>query len=308
MPFGLYIHFPFCHSAEAYCGLYSKPYDSDREELYYKALTIETSLAAAGNAPHDREISSIFIGGGTPSLTNLDLFSNWLQYLRRHFHVPKNIEFTVTFSPESATLGNLTIFRQLGVNRPVFRIGSFNSRLLRMLNRNDSPHHSHRAIYWANALGYTNFSVDLVFGFPRQTSRMLSADLDQLLDLEPPHISFYRLTVEAGTKLAVEMADGLAKMPSPELAMAMYRGGCEQLAEVGYRRYEISSFARPGCECRYNLGYWEGRDYLGLGPSAHSLMNGKRSINTSSFSAYVERLKGGKLPRVVDENTRRLVE
>ncbi len=310
MPVGLYVHYPFCSFLCSYCNFYKELYEDGLEKRFYAALTTETELAAKLYGSYGAEISSIFIGGGTPSLTNHHLFAKWLQHLREHFTVPDGIEFTVEFNPESATLENLTVFKELGVNRPIFGIQSFNTRQLKILNRKHIPHQSHRAVYYANALGYTNFGVDLIFGLPTQTSRMLSADLDQLLDLDPPHVSFYQLTLEPGTELGAQIDSGSLKMPDHELRMAMYRGGCERLAEAGYKRYEVSSFAKPGFECRHKLGYWEGNDLLGLGPSAHSFMSGNHFINTSNLSRYIEQLQAGKLPRVADETgvERRMTE
>ncbi|HWR83545.1 MAG TPA: radical SAM family heme chaperone HemW [Candidatus Deferrimicrobium sp.] len=302
MPLGLYVHFPFCRNACSYCDFYKELHAADAESSFYAALKRETTLAADELEVYDREISTIFIGGGTPSLTNVPLLSDWLQQLKKHFAVPSGIEFTIECNPESVTLESLRAFMELGINRPIFGIQSFDPRLLGLLHRRHDPHQSHRSVYYANALGFRNFGVDLIFGLPGQTSKMLSADLDQLVDLEPPHISFYQLTVEAGTPLAAMVASGAVKPPDPELAMAMYRGGCERLAEAGYRRYEVSSFARPGFECRHNLRYWEGGDYLGLGPSAHSFIDGRRFANVSNIEKYMTLLDGDTLPRIADES------
>lgn len=302
MPFGLYLHFPFCNIDCSYCDFYKEHYECGLEENFYKALTIETELTAAQYAPYDREVTSIYVGGGTPSITNLNHFSRWFYHLKRHFHITDGIEFSIECNPESITLESLIIFKELGVNRPVFGIQSFDSRLLKILNRKHHPHHSHRAIYWANALGYKNFGADFIFGLPEQTSRMLSADLDQLIDLAPTHISFYQLTVEAGTELAANISAGFLKMPDPELAIAMYRGGCQRMMEAGYGRYEVSSFARKGYECKHNLGYWEGNDYLGLGPSAHSFMNGKHFANVFNLQTYITETRAGRLPRIIDKS------
>ncbi|RME24566.1 MAG: coproporphyrinogen III oxidase, partial [Candidatus Zixiibacteriota bacterium] len=135
-----------------------------------------------------------------------------------------------------------------------------------------------------------------------QNSEALSRDLDQIIDLAPPHISFYQLTVEPGTALADRVASGALKMPDPDFSFGLYRGGCERLMEAGYDRYEVSSFARKGYECRHNLGYWEGADYLGLGPSAHSFMHGRRFANTADVQAYIKALLSARRPLVVDES------
>ncbi len=302
MPFGLYLHFPFCRNHCSYCDFYKQLFDADLEAQFYEALRIETELCAQEYAASDREISTIFIGGGTPSLTNLDLLADWLAMVRRLFVVPDGIEFSVETNPESVTLENLTVFKELGVNRPLFGIQSFNLDLLRLLNRKHNPDDSYRAVYYANALGFLNFGVDLIFGLPGQSMKMLSRDIDEIVDLNPPHISFYQLTVEQGTPLAQKVTSGKLAMPSQESSMAMYRGGVERFAEAGYHRYEVSSLAKPGFECRHNLGYWEGRDYLGLGPSAHSFMRGNRFANAASVAEYISSLKSGVRPITHDES------
>jgi len=302
MPFGLYLHFPFCRNHCSYCDFYKELFNSGLETRFYEALKVEADLCAQEYADSDREISTIFVGGGTPSLTNLELHAEWLEVLRRLFVVPEGIEFSMETNPESVTLENLTAFKELGVNRPLFGIQSFNLKLLRLLNRKHNPDDSYRAVYYANALGYSSFGVDLIFGLPGQSMKMLSRDIDEIVDLNPPHISFYQLTVEQGTPLAQKVKTGALVMPNQESSMAMYRGGVERLMEAGYQRYEVSSLAKPGFECRHNLGYWEGRDYLGLGPSAHSFMRGKRYANVSSVTEYIASLKSGIRPMIHDDS------
>lgn len=302
MPFGLYVHFPFCRNKCSYCDFYKELYDADLETKFFEALTIETDLASQEHGDYDREISTIFIGGGTPSLVNLERFANWLAQLRQLFNVPGGIEFSIENNPDSVSLEVLTAFRELGVNRPTYGIQSFQPRLLKLLNRKHNPEHSQRAVYLTNALGYSNFGVDLIFGLPKQGSKVLSDDLDQIIDLNPPHISFYQLTVEPGTTLAERVASGALVMPSQEVNLALYRGGVERMAEAGYARYEVSSFAKPGYECRHNLGYWEGLDYLGLGPSAHSFMNGERFANVSNVGRYIGSLLKRERPAIRDES------
>ncbi len=302
MPFSLYVHFPFCSNKCSYCDFYKELYDRSIEKRFFEALRIETELAAEQFESPDREIGTIFVGGGTPSLMNLDSFAGWLEQVKRLFYLPAGIEFSVETNPESVRLDNLKRLQELGVNRPVFGVQSFQTKLLKLLNRRHIPHHSQRAVYFANVLGFTNFGVDIIFGLPGQTTRMLAKDLDQIIDMDPPHISFYQLTVEEGTPLAHKVEAGELRIPDQELMLAMYRGGYDQLAEAGYVRYEVSSFAKPGFECRHNQAYWDGTEYLGLGPSAHSFVNGQRFLNVENVDEYLDSLKAGKLPRVFDES------
>ncbi len=302
MPFSLYVHFPFCSNKCSYCDFYKELYDRSIEKKFFEALRIETELAAEQFESPDREIGTIFVGGGTPSLMNLDAFASWLDQVRCLFRLPDGIEFSVENNPESVRLDMLKRLQELGVTRPIFGIQSFQTKLLRLLNRRHIPHHSQRAVYFANVLGFTNFGVDIIFGLPGQTTRMLAADLDQVIDLAPPHISFYQLTVEEGTPLAHKVESGELRSPDQELMLAMYRGGYDQLAEAGYVRYEVSSFAQTGFECRHNQAYWDGTEYLGLGPSAHSFLAGRRFLNCENVHEYLESLRKGVLPREYDQS------
>ncbi|MEW6410845.1 MAG: radical SAM family heme chaperone HemW [Candidatus Zixiibacteriota bacterium] len=310
MPFSLYLHFPFCKNRCSYCDFYKELYEPSHESRFFDALEIETRLALDQIAGRERTISTIFVGGGTPSLVNIERFSRWLDIVRGECTLADDLEFSIETNPESVSLETLESLKRLGVNRPVFGIQSFNRKLLKLLGREHDPHDSQRAIYFANALDFPTFGVDLIFGLPRQTSRMLSDDLDQLIDLDPPHISLYQLTVEPGTPLAGMVDAEAVQMPDQELMLAMYRGGCERFKQAGYTRYEVSSFAKPGHECRHNLQYWLGGDYLGLGPSAHSFINGTRFMNRSNLGEYIELLTVGKLPREIDQSglEQRMVE
>ncbi|MBN1211451.1 MAG: radical SAM family heme chaperone HemW [candidate division Zixibacteria bacterium] len=304
MAFGLYVHFPFCKNRCSYCDFYKELHSVEQEKDFYEALKIETELVARDQAVIDPEISTVFIGGGTPTLSNIRRLTDWVELLKKHFTFAGDLEFSIENNPEFVTLEKLEAYRALGINRPVFGVQSFNEKLLKVLKRKHKPFSVYKSIYLTNVLGFENFGVDLIFGLPGQTARMLSADIDQLIDLEPPHISFYQLTVEPGTDLARRVHSGRLKMPDQELNLALYKGGCAQLAEHGYRRYEVSSFAREGFECRHNLGYWEGGDYIGLGPSAHSFVRGRRSSNVADVREYIESLtKKGKRPVVEDRSS-----
>lgn len=302
MPFSVYLHFPFCRNKCSYCDFYKELYDPVEEKRFYDALLVETRRRGEAWPSDDRIVTSIFVGGGTPSLTRIEFLTAWLEELKRQFTVLEGLEFSIENNPESVTVDLLKSYRSLGINRPTYGIQSFDQRLLKLLDRKHHVEDSHRAVYLTNALRFTTFGTDLIFALPRQTTRMLSSDLDQLIELDPPHVSFYQLTVEPGTPLARKVEKGRVKPIDDELALAMYRGGSERLADAGYVRYEVSSFAKPGHECRHNISYWEGQDYLGLGPSAHSFVRGRRFANVSSVARYVQTLQAGDYPVEIDES------
>jgi len=298
MSFGLYLHFPFCRNHCSYCDFYKLKHAVDREREYFDALKIETELAAQKLSAGP--ITSIYVGGGTPSLSNLDLFAEWYELATRVFGQSPEVEFSFETNPESASLRLQERLHLLGVNRPLFGVQSFNAGLLALLGRQHNPRDSHQAIYHARALGFRNFGIDLIFGLPGQIADQHTADLEQALDLAPPHISYYQLTVEPKTELSQMIDRGLIRPLDPEVVAAMYREGRDKLTEAGYVHYEVSSFAREGYECRHNQGYWDGSDYLGLGPAAHSFVDGKRFYNPSSLQEYTEKLASRDLPWIED--------
>ncbi len=302
MSLALYLHYPFCTNKCGYCDYYKESFHRESEREFFSALYVETELAVADKNLTDSVISSIFIGGGTPSLANAEYLAEWLSIVKRNFEVPDDIEFSVECNPESATLDRLQFFKELGVNRPLFGIQSFQTDLLKLLDRSHNPNDSQKAIYLANALGFRNFGVDLLYGLPGQTAKMLSRDLDQFIELEPPHISFYQLTVEENTHLAKQVESGEIRMPDQELSGALYQGGVEKMAEHGYERYEVCSFAQSGFECQHNQVYWKGGEYLGLGPSAHSYLGNNRFANIPNMQQYADSLRHGELPRIFDDS------
>ncbi len=300
MSISLYVHFPFCTNKCHYCDFYKEVYDSSQEEIFYNALAVELELAVEKIS--DRTISTIFIGGGTPSLTNLDLFEKFIQKVKQNFSLVPNVEFSLECNPESINLEVLTRLKEIGVTRPTYGLQSFNSETLKTLGRDHNVHQSHQAIYFSNALGFKTFGVDLIFGVPKQPSQMFSSDVEQLIDLDPPHISFYQLLFEPNTPLYTKYMNKRIFPLDDELVLAMYKSGCEKFKDAGYVRYEICSFAKPYHECRHNISYWDGSDYLGLGPSAHSFIGGVRFYNSSSLKEYFSSLEKRELPREIDES------
>jgi len=322
MVFGLYLHFPFCRHKCAYCDFYKESHDRLLETRFYEALRIETELAAHALHERDIQVGTIYIGGGTPSLTDLDMLQSWLRQVRRLFGCRDDVEFSFEINPESCSRELLERLLELGVNRPVFGAQSFDRKLLKLLSRKHELRQVHEAVYLANALGYDNYGCDLLYGLPGQTGKMLSSDLDQMIDLDPPHISFYQLTVEPGTALAGQVERGKFALPDSDFAQALYQAGYEHFKENGYERYEICSFAKPltsvpgrclhltNCgrpdlpehACRHNMNYWTGGEYLGLGPAAHSFIGSRRFSNVANLYEYMEALEKGRRPTIDDHS------
>ncbi len=300
MSLSLYIHFPFCSNLCGYCDFYKETHRPELERRFFAALEWELALACDDIERSDRTLETIYIGGGTPSLAHLPHLESLLNELHRKFRFASDLEFSFEINPESIDADKLMRLYRLGVTRPIFGMQSFDIKLLQRLNRRHTLSDSFRAVYQARAVGFVNFGIDMIFGLPRQTSRLLSNDLDQVVDLAPPHISYYQLTVEPNTPLAVKIASGRLTLPKNDLMAAMYRGIYQTLSKHGYERYEVSSFARPGFACRHNLRYWEGGDFLGLGPAAHSFIGERRFANIADLGVYLKSLDNHVRPLVAD--------
>jgi oxygen-independent coproporphyrinogen-3 oxidase len=291
MSFGLYLHYPFVNYVSQLTDNYREIHTYELERRFFKALQIETRLRAMHSTHTGKIVSTIYIGGGTLSAADNNLLLQWLKSTSLYFTAAEDLEFSVECSPEKTTLEQLTFFRNIGVNRPVLCVGTFQTKLRDLLGCRHTVEDIQRTVYFYNALGFRNFGIDLWFGIPGQTSRMVSDDVDQALDLEPHHISLYQMPeVSEG-----DSPQSKAQLDS-DLIYAMYRGSSERLIDAGYERYEVSSFAKPGFACRHNQAYWDGSDYLGLGPSAHSFVNGQRFANVAEVGTYIDRLADGEIP------------
>ena len=299
MPAGLYLHYPFCPYLCNYCDYFKSLYNKSDEQTLFDSLITETRLVAE-EFPNTK-IETIFIGGGTPSLAKIGLLESWLETVREVFDIADYIEFSIECNPDSVSQEYLAALKDLGVIRPNFGIQTFDPDLLRSIGRGHTPHQIQEAVYFANVLEFESYGVDLLFGLPRQTSAMLKKDLSQLVDLAPPHISFYQLTLEKDTQLYTEVNSGKVVMPDDSLVSAMYQIGCDKFVSAGFEHYEIASFAKEGNACRHSLNYWQGEEQIGLGPSAHSYINGRRYANVESIPKYIESLRQNKTPRILNE-------
>ncbi|MDF1544207.1 MAG: radical SAM family heme chaperone HemW [bacterium] len=305
MSLAIYLHYPFCTNHCSYCDFYKCLIDRDQERSFYRAVAQELKLAVKKYQLEGAQVDTIFIGGGTPSLTSPELLTNWINQLRKRFELSENLEFSIECNPESVNLERLEQFQELGVTRPTFGIQSFDTEILKILGRRHNPHHSQQAVYLTNVLGFDTFGVDLIFGLPGQKNEDLARDLAQLFALDPPHISFYELTVEPDTALERMVENKQVRLPDNDYSFALGKSGYEKMTKAGYKRYEFCSFAKPGHECRHNLKYWEGEEYLGLGPSAHSFIGNKRFNGVADLEGYISSLEKGELPHLEDQSTER---
>lgn len=289
----LYIHVPFCRSKCRYCAFVSKPLDMAEVEVYAAALPLE--IRHFGKKLGRPKVETVYFGGGTPSLLPAWALSRILPEIPKHFDLHPAVEWTFEANPDSAQ--DVAYLRSLigyGVNRLSLGVQSFSDASLACLGR---PHNGKAALAAVNAVrqaGFANLSLDLIWGLPGQREGAWLEELRTAVRLRPEHLSCYGLTVEPGTPLAAEAEAGGLELPPESEQGRMYVHGAEYLEEQGYLQYEISSFARMGFQSRHNSGYWEGRDYLGLGPGAVSTLSGVRHENPREVRDWAALAKAGR--------------
>lgn len=281
---GIYVHVPFCLKKCFYCDFLSVPV-SDREmEQYFFALMEE--ILAYREFSLLYSVQSIFFGGGTPSLPSGEWIARILEEIRKVFFVEEGAEITVECNPETADREKFLIYWEAGVNRISFGLQSVHNKELKELGRIHTYEKFLAGFRMAREVGFCNCNVDLMSGLPEQTLSGWEDTIRKVIMLKPEHISAYSLIVEEGTPFYKRMEEGRLFLPDEEEERQMYQKTAEWLEEAGYRRYEISNYAKPGWECRHNLIYWTGQEYLGLGLGASSYMNQVRFRNTSDFAEY----------------------
>jgi len=292
----LYIHYPFCRSKCAYCGFFSQVRDEELEKVYFSALLREVEYW--GRHLLRPRVSTLYIGGGTPSLLapgDLELIA---EQINRHFSLQSGLEFTLEANPDSlASPERVRALAKVGVNRISLGLQSLDDSQLSLLGRPHTARQGLRSVHAVRSAGIENLGLDLLWGLPNQTSRDWLEEMGRVASLEPEHISCYCLTLEKETLLQRRVEHGELGLPREDQLQAMYMQGAELLGEQGYLHYEIANFARPGCFCRHNLGYWRGWDYLGLGPSAVSTLQGRRWGNPRDVLPYAEAVRTGTLSR-----------
>ena len=298
----LYIHVPFCTQKCAYCAFYSVPLrgaagqGADAWQFLSRfPETVIKELQFQRQQHGSAEITSIFFGGGTPSLLPPSAVQAILQATTDSFAISADVEVSMEANPISALApGWLQGVRAAGVTRLSLGVQSLDAEALRLLGRLHSADEAVQAVKAARAAGFVSLGLDLIWGVPRWASQHGApgnvprwlATLQAALDLEPDHISAYNLTLEQGTTLASLVATGQSLLPSESEEKEMYLEGIALMEKQGLVQYEVSNFARPGHECRHNLGYWQGLDYLGLGPSAVSCMGHVRKTNEPDLAAW----------------------
>lgn len=289
--FELYIHIPFCVRKCAYCDFLSAPGSEEAKASYTKALLREIEAVKT----EKREVSSIFVGGGTPSALSPSLMGDIFEKIHESFSVAQDAEITIEANPGTLSKEKLFLYKNAGINRLSLGLQSPEEAELKSLGRIHTYEEFLESFSLAREAGFQNINVDLMCALPDQTYEGWIRNLRTVAALHPEHISAYSLIIEEGTPFAKRKLN----LPDEDTEYRMYEDTAGILAEYGYEQYEISNYAKKGLACRHNIGYWTRKEYLGLGLGAASLWGNQRFSNTSDFSAY---LKESGSPETIREN------
>jgi oxygen-independent coproporphyrinogen-3 oxidase len=290
---GIYVHIPFCRQACHYCNFYFSVSLASKNGFIgalLKEIVLQQTYLAG------ETVDTLYFGGGTPSLLERADLSEILAAIRTNFQVSPQAEITLEANPDDISAGELSGWKAVGINRLSIGIQSFIEKDLRWMNRAHNAEQARNCIALAQSAGFTNLSVDLIYGTPGLGDQEWQENVDAVIGMHIPHLSCYALTVETGTALDKMIAQHKREPADPEQQARQFLQLVDRLGDAGYEHYEISNFARPGMRSRHNASYWAGTRYLGLGPSAHSYNGRSRQWNVASNLRYGQELEKGILP------------
>lgn len=297
---GIYIHIPFCKKRCIYCDFYSTT-DNRLNASYIDTLCKEftTRLHEVGKD----NISTIYIGGGTPSQLSIEQLSRLINFIKSSIDVNKIEEFTIEVNPDDVTFEYIQACYSLGINRISMGIQSFVDSELQVINRRHNAKQAHDAVALIKQAGITNISIDLIYGLPLQTTDSWLYSIKNAIKLDVPHISCYNLSYEEGTTLYNMREKGEIVECSEDDCVEMYETLISELKKAGYEHYEISNFAKKGYYSRHNSNYWNLTPYLGLGASAHSFDGKTRRYNPASIHDYMKKVTDNGIAYEEEEET-----
>jgi oxygen-independent coproporphyrinogen-3 oxidase len=292
--FGIYLHIPFCQHICPYCDFTT--YAGVEPLIPRYVSTMVTSIEREGERQHGREVATVFLGGGTPSLLETDQIAALLDAIDRSFRLAKDAEITLEANPNSSDQERFTGFRSAGINRLSIGVQTTNRRGLRVLGRNHEAADASAALSAARRAGFENVSLDLIFGWPGQTRESWADDLNAVLAWEgaPDHLSLYSLIIEPGTPMADAVTRGILHPAGDDLSADLYEDAIPRLTSAGWQHYEIANFARtPDRQSRHNTIYWRNGEYLGLGAGAHGRIGNQRLLNHLHPNAWIASIERG---------------
>ena len=290
---GLYLHIPFCKQACHYCDFHFSTNQALRSDLI-KGILKELKLQK--DYLKKEEVATIYFGGGTPSLLNLQELEIILESIHSNYATVDRPEITLETNPDDMGIRKLSDLRELGINRLSIGIQSFDDEVLKFLNRAHNAQQALQCILDARAAGIDNISIDLIYAIPGQHLKTWERNLEQVLSLAPEHLSCYGLTIEEKTVFGKWHKTGKLKAVDEQLAAQEFELLMDLTQASGYDHYEISNFSKPGFHSRHNSNYWKQENYLGIGPSAHSYDGVSRQFNVKNNSLYLKSIEAGEIP------------
>ncbi|MEN9692412.1 MAG: hypothetical protein RLZZ330_56 [Actinomycetota bacterium] len=311
-PFSIYLHVPYCASRCGYCDFNTYTLNELGEDHSQEWLTgVRKEIALAKNVLGETpKVSTIFIGGGTPTLLPASDLVQAIAEIKNTFGLIEDIEITTEANPDSVTLEQLKELREGGLNRVSFGMQSAVSSVLRVLERTHNPDNVAKAVEMSRAAGFKQINLDLIYGTPGERLEDLQTSLDTVLNLDVDHISAYALIVEDGTRLARAIFTGAIPSPDDDDMADKYRIIDDVFRSNGFEWYEVSNWAKPNSECLHNIHYWQSNNWWGIGPGAHSHINGVRWWNEKLPRIWTQKLNAGDSPanarEVLDEATTKI--
>ena len=304
-PFSLYVHVPYCSKRCGYCDFNTyTPSELDRDDQIESWLqsAIKETIFARRILGEELKVDTIFFGGGTPSLLDASVVKEFLNNVSKHFTLKKDLEITLEANPDTITQSKAEDWLKAGINRISLGMQSSAKNVLQVLDRTHNPANVLTSVEILKKAGFENFSLDLIYGTPGESLEDWSNTLKDAIAINPPHISAYSLVIEPGTKMGLQLSHGEIKAVSDDDAADKYQLAEKMLTENGYSWYEISNWAKVNRECQHNLNYWKGNNWWGIGPGAHSHINGVRWWNQKLPKNWRESLDQDQSPALAREN------
>lgn len=288
---GIYLHIPFCRKRCHYCDFF-KSTDLSQKARLLEGLNQELISRAFELA--SEEINTIYLGGGTPSVLLIDELKAILNTIRQNYRVSPEAEITMEANPDDLSQAVLSAIREIGFNRLSMGVQSFSEADLKLMNRRHGVMQAIQSVKWAKTAGFSNISIDLIYGLPNQTLEEWERNVRIAVELDVQHISAYNLTYHEGTVFYDRLKKGILKELPDELSLQQFEMLISILKDAGFEHYEISNFCKPGLYSQHNSSYWKSKKYLGIGPSAHSFDLVTRRWNVSSVSGYLDGVENNK--------------
>ena len=283
---GIYIHIPFCKQKCCYCDFIS--YTNKNTLIKDYVESVKKEINNIKKRAENYIVSTIYIGGGTPSFIDSKYIVEILQEINKNYNVDNNAEITIEINPGTATIEKLVDYKKAGINRLSIGLQETDNQLLQLIGRIHKYEDFLKTYKMARKVGFNNINVDLIIGLPNQTINNVKTSLKKVIYLNPEHISLYSLIVEDNTPLKRKIENGVFSLPPEEIEREEYWLAKEKLEGAGYKHYEISNFAKPGKESKHNINCWNQKEYLGFGVAAHSYFNLERYSNVETIEDYIK--------------------